>query len=223
MTRPVYISILALSPLCLGARSLPPVSVLTLLPDPPLALTLSGASAIQLTGLTVDTVVDVRNSLVGVVADDVLPRLAPFAENRASIVFIELTDAFDGVRFFFVGRGRVRNSTIGDRGAERSGDRIGIRCGVRDGEGGGICHSLTDYPLSGHGKIRYVRVQNREAEPSPYNEHVNDCLLRLTRCRSLLIDARRVRTGYDSERKPATSTQMKVLDVKVDRRNPSID
>lgn len=147
VTVPIYIAILALPPLRLRTGSLSPVPVLTLLFGPPETLALVRAPVIQRTGLTVDAVVHIGDPLVGVVADDVLPRLTAFAEDRAPIIFVKCTDAFDGVRFFFIGRSRVGDGTIGDRGAQRSGDRIRIRGGVRDGEGGGICHSLTDYPL----------------------------------------------------------------------------
>jgi hypothetical protein len=118
-------------------------------------LSFGGTTIVQWPWLAVDTVVHIWNLLIGIVTDNVLPCLAPFAEYRATIIFLERADAFDGVRFFFIGCGRVRDCTVGGRGAWRSGDRIGIRCGVRDGEGGGICHSPTDDPLSGEDKITY--------------------------------------------------------------------
>lgn len=96
----------------------------------------------------------IGDSFVRVVADDVLPCFAALTEDRAPIVLVEKANAFDGVRLFFVGRGRVGDSTIGDGRTQRGGDRVRIRDGVRDGEGGGICHSPTDDPLSGHNKMK---------------------------------------------------------------------
>lgn len=187
-----------------------------------MALTLNGTSAIQLARLTIDAVVHIGDSLVGIVADNVLPRLAPFAENRAPIIFVERTDTFDGVRLFFTGRGRVGDGTIGDRGAKRSGDRIGIRGGVRDGEGGGICHTLTDYPLSGHDKMKYDSVQDGVTEPLPYNEHVNEGFLSDS-LQVLLVGARRVQTGNDTATESAMSARMEATNARHKHRAPSAD
>jgi hypothetical protein len=54
-----------------------------------MALTLSSAPGIQLARLAVDAVVHIRYPLVRVIADDVLPRLTPLAENRAAIILIK--------------------------------------------------------------------------------------------------------------------------------------
>ena len=150
MIETIHVAIFGLSPCSLGTRSFSPVTILTLFSYPPLPLALCGTSVVQRPRLAVDAVVHIWYPLIRVVADDVLPRLASFAKHRAAIVFIERTDAFDGIRLFFIGRDRVGKSPVGGRRAQRSGDRIRIRGGVRDGKGGGICHSLTDYPLSGH-------------------------------------------------------------------------
>ena len=118
-----------------------PIPVLALFSHPPLPLALGGTSTVQQSWLAVDTIVHIRNPFIRVIADDVLPCIATLAEDRASIIFIEKTDAFDGVRLFFIGRDRVGNGAVGGGRTQRSGDQIRIRGGVRDGEGGGICHS----------------------------------------------------------------------------------
>jgi hypothetical protein len=155
VAKSIHFTILTLLPLSFGAWTLFPIAVLALLLVSSLTLTLCGTATVENARLTVDTVVHVRYPLVRVIAADMLPRLAPFAEDRAPIIFIKGADAFDGVRLFLVGSDRVRNRAISDGRARRSGDRIGIRGGVRDGEGGGICHSTTDYPLSNGDKMKY--------------------------------------------------------------------
>ena len=142
----------------------------------------TGTATVEKARLAVNTVVDIRHPLVRVIADNVLPCLTPFTEDRASIIFIKGTDAFDGVRLFLVRRDRVRDCAISDWGARRSGDRIRIRGGVRDGEGGGICHSPTDYPLSNHNKMKYER-SDAGANPSPFKEHIHKRNIEVSVCR----------------------------------------
>jgi hypothetical protein len=89
MSKSIHVAISDLFLLGFGTRALLPVTVLTLLSDPPLALTLSCAPGIQRARLTVDAVVHIRHPLVRVIADDVLPRLTPFAENCATIILIK--------------------------------------------------------------------------------------------------------------------------------------
>jgi hypothetical protein len=107
MSKSIHVAIADLFLLRFCGRSLLPVTVVILLSDPPLALTLSSAPGIQRARLTVDAVVHIRHPLVRVIADDVLPRLTPFAENRVTIIIVKGADAFDGVRLFLVGRDRV--------------------------------------------------------------------------------------------------------------------
>lgn len=97
---------------------------------------------------------NIGNAFIWVVANDVLPCFAALTKDRAPIILIEKANAFDGVRLFFIGRDRVGDGTIGAGRTQRRGDRVRIRGGVRDGEGGGICHSPTDDPLSGHNKMK---------------------------------------------------------------------
>ena len=150
----IHIGILGLSLMTFGTRSFGfPVTVLAFFSDSPLPLTFMSTTIVKGPWLAVDTVVHIRYSLVRVIAENVLPCLAPFAEDRIAIIFLERANAFDGVRFF-IGCAGVRGGTVDDgRGAAMGVDLVGIRCGVRDGEGGGICHSLTDDPLSGHDKM----------------------------------------------------------------------
>jgi hypothetical protein len=89
MSKTIHVAIPDLFLLGFCTRSLLPVTVLTLLSDPPMALTLSSAPGIQLARLAVDAVVHIRYPLVRVIADDVLPRLTPLAENRAAIILIK--------------------------------------------------------------------------------------------------------------------------------------
>jgi hypothetical protein len=103
MTKSIHIALFALLLWGLRTRSLFPVTVLTLLFDSLLPLALDSAAVVQRPRLTVDAVMHIRYPLVWVVTDDVLPRLAPFAEYRTAIIFVELTNALDGVRLFFVG------------------------------------------------------------------------------------------------------------------------
>lgn len=182
MAESIHVAILDLLPMRLGTRALFPVAVLALLLVLSLALTFSGTATVEKARLAVNTVVDIRHPLVRVIADNVLPCLTPFTEDRASIIFIKGTDAFDGVRLFLVRRDRVRDCAISDWGARRSGDRIRIRGGVRDGEGGGICHSPTDYPLSNHNKMKYER-SDAGANPSPFKEHIHKRNTEISVCR----------------------------------------
>ena len=164
MSKPIHFSIFWFPPL--GFRPRPPglpVPILAFLPDPPLPLSFVGTTIVKGPWLAVDTVVHIWNLLIGIVTDNVLPCLAPFAEYRATIIFLERADAFDGVRFF-IGCAGVRGGAVdGGRGPAMGVDRIGIRCGVRDGEGGGICHSPTDDPLSGEDKMMFSRQRRSQA------------------------------------------------------------
>lgn len=84
-----------------------------------------------------------------IVALNMLPRLAPFAEDRVPIVIFECTDAFDGIRFLFFRGSGVGNGAVDGRRIQRDGDRIRLRGWMRDDDRGGICHNLTGYLLSG--------------------------------------------------------------------------
>lgn len=141
MTEGIPIGIIGLSLVCFGARaSWFPVTVLAFLSDPPQPLSFVGTTVVKGPWLAVDTVVHIWYFLVRVVAQNMLPCLAPFAENRITIIFIERANAFDGVRFFIGCAGVGGGAVDGGGGPAMGVDRIGIRCGVRDGEGGGICH-----------------------------------------------------------------------------------
>jgi hypothetical protein len=67
------------------------------------SLSLSGAPRIQITGLTVNTVVDIWNNATMVVAIYVLPCVTVFTKDGIAIVIFEWTDAFDGIRLLIFG------------------------------------------------------------------------------------------------------------------------
>ena len=106
-----------------------------------------------------------------IITGKMLPCAASPTLNCAAVIIVEFTNAFDGP---FIGCPRIRVGAV-DRRGERSGDRRWIRGGVRGCEGGGICHSLTDNPLSGE-RVKRVEGGDSNGGPDPFlsTEHVND-------------------------------------------------
>ena len=144
--------------------------LVTTLP-PELHLPQSRPLAIESARLAVDAVVDFRDGISLVVAFDMLPGLAPFAEHRIAIIIFERADAFDGIRLLLVRRDRVGYGAVKGRRVEGGGDRVRLRGWVRDGEGGGICHNPTRYPL----RLRKMTVLKEmgSVDPSGPKTHVS--------------------------------------------------
>lgn len=122
-----------------------PVTAVVLFSEAPLPF--RGAPAIEGTWLAFHAIMDFWHIPAMVVAFNMLPGFAPFAEDRITIVILESADALDGVRLFFFRGDRVRNSAVYDGRVQRDGDRRGLRGWMRDGDWGGICHNPTEYPL----------------------------------------------------------------------------
>lgn len=122
-----------------------PVTAVVLFSETPLSF--RSAPAIEGTRLAFHAVMDFWHISAMIVAFDMLPGFAPFAEDRITIVILESADALDGIRLFFVRGDRVRNSAVYDGRVQRGGDRRGLRGWMRDGDWGGICHNPTEYPL----------------------------------------------------------------------------
>lgn len=77
-------------------------------------LSLRGAPTIEMTGLTVNTVMHFWDSPTVVIALDVLPCFATLAEHCVPIVIFERTYTFDGIRLLLVGLCRIRDSAVDD-------------------------------------------------------------------------------------------------------------
>jgi hypothetical protein len=109
----VHLITMVLDPFLLTFRSGTfrfPVTAVADLPET--SLPLGGTLSIEVSRLTVHTIVDFRHVATMIVALDMLPSLAPFAKDRVAIVIFKCADAFDGIRLLLVRGGRVGNGAV---------------------------------------------------------------------------------------------------------------